>query len=295
MSTPAVIISGATSSIAHFLVPRLVATGYHVHALSRGTAPASGKVSWHQIQADGLHPALPKFEAPVALIHLAPLWTASELLSICAVCGVDRVIAFGSTSVFTKKNSSTPQEKVTAERLAQAEIALQKGCEKLGVRWVLLRPTLVYAPGMDKNLSRISALVRRFRLLPLIPPATGLRQPVHAEDLAVACTEILRLGAFNNRAYNVSGGETLTYREMVERLFVAAHVKPRVLWVPQSLARLAITTAQRISLLKDVSVDMLDRINLDLTFDHSAARHDFGFSPRKFSYDAPAMEARRQN
>lgn len=65
----------------------------------------------------------------------------------------------------------------------------------------------------------IVRFVRRWRFFPLMGQADGLRQPVHAEDVTTACVSALTMPAAANRTYNLSDGETLSYREMVCRVF----------------------------------------------------------------------------
>lgn len=92
--------------------------------------------------------------------------------------------------------------------------------------WVILRPTLIYGRGRDRNITVIARFIRRFGFFPVLGRATGLRQPVHAEDVALACHRALEAPAATNRAYNISGGETVTYREMVRRVFLALEGGP---------------------------------------------------------------------
>ena len=75
--------------------------------------------------------------------------------------------------------------------LEQGEDALRKWAELNRVQWVILRPTLIYGYGQDKNVSEIARFVRRFGFFPLIGKAQGLRQPVHADDVAEACKAAL--------------------------------------------------------------------------------------------------------
>ena len=65
-------------------------------------------------------------------------------------------------------------------------------------------------------------------LFPLDGQADGLRQPVHAEDVATACVSALTMPAEANRTYNLSDGETLSYREMVCRVFATVGKLPHL-------------------------------------------------------------------
>ncbi len=101
----------------------------------------------------------------------------------------------------------------------------------MGHAWVILRPTLIYGFGRDKNIAEMARFIRRFGFCPVLGKAAGLRQPIHAEDVAAACLAALQTPCAANRAYNISGGATLTYRDMVARVFSALDRRPRLLSV----------------------------------------------------------------
>jgi nucleoside-diphosphate-sugar epimerase len=65
----------------------------------------------------------------------------------------------------------------------------------------------------------LSRLIRRFGFKPLVGGGPGLRQPVHVEDLAIGAIAAASSPASVNKIYSVPGGETLTYRELVGRIF----------------------------------------------------------------------------
>ncbi len=100
-----------------------------------------------------------------------------------------------------------------------AEDELPARCEALGIAWTLFRPTLVYGCGRDGNITFIASCIRRFGFFPLAGGGRGLRQPVHAADLAQACADALDNPRTHAKAYNLSGGSTVTYRQMAEAVF----------------------------------------------------------------------------
>ncbi|MGC4099126.1 MAG: NAD-dependent epimerase/dehydratase family protein [Nitrospira sp.] len=199
-------------------------------------------------------------------------------------CGARRVVALSSTSLFVKNDSSNRKEQDTARRLADGESSVRAWAEAHSVQWVILRPTLIYGHGQDKNLTEILRFVRRYGFFPLLGKASGLRQPVHAEDVASACVSALTKPPEANRPYNLSGGETLSYRDMVGRVFIALGKLPHLVTVPRWLFRLAITILRLLPRYKHWTVEMAERMNRDLVFDHADATRDLGFSPRPFRF-----------
>ncbi len=200
--------------------------------------------------------------------------------------GARRVVVLSSTSRFTKDDSSDPEEQAVAHRLIDAELRVQAWAESLGVDCVILRPTLIYGRGRDKNISEIARFIRRFGFFPLFGKAHGLRQPIHAADVAGACLAALRAPCAVNRAYNISGGETLTYRDMVTRVFSSLGRRPRLLTVPLWGFRVAMVMLRRLPRYRQWSAAMAERMNRDLVFDHAEAARDLGFKPRAFELAA---------
>ncbi len=196
--------------------------------------------------------------------------------------GAKRVVALSSTSRYTKEDSNDAEEQAVARRLNDAEERVQAWAESHGVEWVILRPTLIYGLGRDKNIAEIARFIRRFGFFPLFGKAAGLRQPVHVQDVARACASALLAPDAANHAYNISGNEMLTYRDMVARVFVALNRRPRFFSVPLWAFRLAVTALRRMPRYRQWTTAMAERMNQDLVFDHTEAAQDLDFMPRAF-------------
>ncbi len=243
-------------------------------------APPSALASNHASNDSGLEPI-------ATLIHAAPIWLLPRLLPGLADAGLRRVVAFSSTSRFTKLDSASAAERDVARRLAEAEGAVALIGRERGIAWTIFRPTLIYGGGRDRNVSVIAGLVRRFGFVPVAGSARGLRQPVHASDLARAALSVLDDATTFGKAYDLAGGETLTYAEMVARIALGTGRKPRLVHLPPSALRMAIRLARLLPGLAHLSPEMADRMNEDLRFDDAPARRDFGYAPQGFVYPDP--------
>jgi nucleoside-diphosphate-sugar epimerase len=278
-----VVVAGASNPVGDFLLPKLMAAGCRVIALSRTDRTSSATDSGEQLmwrKAD-LTARLPAGVEANFLIHLAPLWLLPDRLSEFAACGIERLVALGSTSVYTKSTSADRAEFLVAQRLAQAESALAGRGRTLGVSWTVLRPTMIYGTGRDANIGAVEAFIRRFGFFPVAGDAAGLRAPVHAADVAAACLAALRVDAARNRAYDISGGEILTYRAMVARVFAAMNLAPRVLTLPPALMQ-ALAGAAALAGIPGINADLVRRMNRNQAFAHDEAARDLGYAPRKF-------------
>ena len=196
--------------------------------------------------------------------------------------GARRLVALSSTSRFTKVGSGDMAGNAVVAKLIESEARVQAWAEERGIEWVVLRPTLTYGLGRDKNISEIARFIRRFGFFPLLGRAHGLRQPIHAEDVAAACVTALQGPAAANRAYNISGGESLAYRDMVARVFTALGRPTRLVTVPLWAIRLSVAVLRCLPRSRHWSAAMTERMNRDLVFDHAEAARDLGCKPRGF-------------
>lgn len=215
-------------------------------------------------------------------ICLAPIWVLPAQFPLLSKYGARRIVALSSTSRFTKTESIDAGEQHTAQQLAEGETELQRWAEARQISWVILRPTLIYGYGRDKNIASVARFIRRWKCFPLLGKAQGKRQPIHAADVATASLQALRTGTVVNQSYNISGGETLTYREMVERVFKALKLKPRFVRIPLILFRVAVALIRFLPRFRHLTAGMAARMNADLVFDHFDAEQNFGFQPRPF-------------
>jgi nucleoside-diphosphate-sugar epimerase len=196
--------------------------------------------------------------------------------------GLRQIVALSSTSVHTKQASTDPQERALAARLRDAEALLIAWCASRGVRWTILRPTLIYDDAFGGALGRFVAIARRIGAVALPSDARGLRQPVHAADVAGAMRAALTHPGAGDRAYELPGGETLDYRRMVARTLAVAAPGARLLALSPRLFALAAPAARRLSALAALTPEVLARMREDLVFDAGPAARDLGHAPRRF-------------
>lgn len=216
-------------------------------------------------------------------ICAAPIWVLPEYFSLLEAYGASRVVVLSSTSRFTKEYSMELRDRVLAKRLSDAELEVEAWAVKRGVECIILRPTLIYGYGRDSNISEIANFINRFGFFLLLGKSNGLRQPIHVDDVATVCITALDCPCKSPSCYDIAGGERLSYREMVCRVFVAMGRKPKFLNVPLSIFKIIITFLRLFPRYRYLSNTMALRMNSDQTFDFSRAEDDLGFSPRGFA------------
>lgn len=204
---------------------------------------------------------------------------ADALPTICTR-SLQRIVLFTTSSISTKAHSSDPEVRAGIAAYARAERDVTTCCDRLGVRWTVLRPTIIYDEGKDNSLTRIARLIARFGFFPLCGRGLGLRQPVHAEDCAIAAVSAARSIKAENKTYALAGGETITYREMIGRIFDGMQRRRLIVPVPPPLWLGLFHLVQ--THFPGIKAEMGIRMAIDLTFDRSAAVADLDWHPRAF-------------
>jgi nucleoside-diphosphate-sugar epimerase len=276
---------GASNQVGACLVPALLAGGHQVTAMSRRPRPPwiaeSPDLDWRVHDLSGSEPG--SLPGNRAMIYLAPLEYVDRAIQCCP--GITRVVAFSSTSRLTKADSSSAAERRVAQGLAEGEDRVRSFCDRANISWTLLRPTIIYGAGLDRSLTRVANIMQRWRLFFLPARGVGLRQPVHAADLAAAAVSALQAPDCEGQCYELPGAETLSYLKMLGRIADSVRGQPRIIRVPGGLVRWAIPALNLLPGFRDLSPALFDRIDQDLVFDLDRAAADLGYQPRAFQPD----------
>jgi nucleoside-diphosphate-sugar epimerase len=272
------LVFGGSSQIGHFLLPRLLDRGASVTALSRHARPSQPRLRWLQ---GSLPDALPaELPQPAAILSFGPIGPfAAWLARVDFGSEPPRVIATSSMSAETKRDSGVPAERAVAQQLRDGEQALAAACARHGAPWTVLRPTLIYGAGLDKSLSPIARRAWRTRVFPL-PAGRGLRQPVHADDIALAVLAALDNPASAGRILPIGGGERLSAGEMFARVRQTLPHANLPLPVPGWLLH----AGQRVAPQK--LRGPLQRLDADLVADNGELERLLGIQPRPFRVEA---------
>lgn len=278
-----ILVTGARGVVGAPLIDKLSMAGGQFRTVSRTATKSS--VRWDMTtpldsttsdQLSGLK----------AVVHCAPIWLLPAHLDSLSSLGMSRLVVFSSTSASSKQSSSDPAEKLLARRFIEAEEAIRSYCEDRAIAATIFRPSMIYGHGRDQNVMHIARFIRRYGFAVVAGAGSGSRQPVHADDLVAAVLAVQDLTRTHGRVYELAGGEELSYRAMVERIFIAMDRVPRIVSVPVAILRLGFRVATAVRIF-DYTPSMATRMNMDLAYDFAAATRDFGYMPRAFLTDPP--------
>ncbi|WP_302174255.1 SDR family oxidoreductase [uncultured Hydrogenophaga sp.] len=153
----------------------------------------------------------------------------------------------------------------------EAEQGLQGLARETGLEVVVVRPPLVYGPGVRANFAALIRAVHRGWPLPLAS-VTGNRRSLVAldnlVDLLVTCADH---PAAAQQTFLVSDGDDLSTAELLLRMASALGRSPRLLPFPPALLRLGAATLGR----QAVVQRLLDNLQVDITH----TRQTLGWQP----------------
>lgn len=116
----------------------------------------------------------------------------------------------------------------------EMELEVMQTASALGIEAVILRPPLVYGPGMKGNPLRLMRLVARRRPIPLsVPPAR--RSVLYVGNLTQAILLALTTPSLGAGPYFVSDGAAPTTVELIEAMGAALGTRPRLLRVHRKI------------------------------------------------------------
>lgn len=273
------VIPGATSIVGRYLIKRLAKQGFTGVALTRSLNLPLEKLpigfSWQTMSTTDLFPD----NKPSILISLMPISALPSIL--LTIKNTKHLIALSTSSTAYKFDSSDKVERDLVFDVLEAEKKIQKLCKQKKIKCTIFRPTLIYDPGRDKNISAIAHFITRFKVFPVVSPGKGKRQPIHAEDVADAMVTALINNAAIGKVFDLPGGETLTYKEMVNRIFVSLDIKPFFIYMPLRFAKI-VFFVWKIITKTQYSPASLERMNRDLTFDIKPVTDAIGIKCRAF-------------
>ena len=300
-----VLVTGAAGLVGRVVCRHLLARGFAVRACLRYgeerplLTHLRGPIDFHYLGDIG---AKPDWEEPIegvdAIVHLAarvhltqdsaadPLGEyrrvnvggTERLAWIASQRGVRRLVFASSVKVngertlqrsFDEGDPSDPRDAYAVSKW-EAEEALRSVTAKTGLEIVIVRPPLVYGPGVRANFLRLMRLVDRGVPLPL-PDTKNRRSLIGVENLADFLALCVSHPGAANETFMVSDGEDVSTRELIARLARALGRPDRFLPVPEFAVRFA---ARLVG--KEAAVN---RLLGSLTVSSDKARQRLGWKP----------------
>jgi len=216
---------------------------------------------------------------PLAEYRRINVAATEHLARQAARSGVRRFVFLSSIKVngestgprpYSERDDPRPEDAYGISK-CEAEDALRAIGSATGMEIVILRPPLVYGPGVKGNFLQLLKAVAKGLPLPLAS-INNRRSLVYVGNLVDAIIACIRSPAATGRTFLVSDGEDLSTPEMIRRLAMAMGRSPRLLPCPPALLALPARLLGREAAFR--------RLSGSLAVDSSLLRKTLGWQPR---------------
>jgi uncharacterized protein YbjT (DUF2867 family) len=275
-----VLVTGGTGVIGHGVVKVLVERGHSVRLLSR-QADKDERASGDRVEAwkgDVSDSTSVRGSAAGcdAVLHIAGIAVEQPPEGT-----FDRVNVQGTINILTEAWASGVKRLVNlsslgAERGAsdyhKSKLAAEELVKSFEGNWTIVRPGNVYGPG-DEVISVLVKMVRSLPVMPMVGFGAEPFQPIWHEDLAEALVRILERDDLGNQTLEVTGTETTSMRDLVDRIREITGRGTAAIPVPATLVSAAVSVAGAVGV--DLPVDdnkltmLSERIMIDRTDDNA--------------------------
>lgn len=283
-----ILITGAAGEIGSRMVRWFCEQGHAVRALVLPGDPQAARLTEQAkvYEGDVTRPAsLPAAFAGVDVVyHLAAvlLGERAELfaavnvegtrnvVAAAAAAGVRHLIHVSSASVVYPNTTHYSRSKRQAEAIVTACSAVQ---------WTIVRPTLVYDGEGGLEFKLYADFVRRYPVVPLVAGGRAKKRPVHVANLLSGLLAMAGNPVTFGKTYNLSGGETVTLRELAELMLERRGRRKPMLPVPARLCAIAASLYGRLRQRPLLMEHTIAGLTQDADLDPTAAMQDLGYRP----------------
>ncbi len=295
-----VLVTGASGFVGQQLCAEMLKQGWHIKAALRAPHPLPGGVKPVMVGAidDGtdwtdalqgvdtvihlaarVHVMKDTASDPLAEFLKVNLYGTANLAQQAKQAGVKRLVYVSSIKVngectsemhpYTESDQADPQDPYGVSKW-QAEQALQRIAEETGLEIVIVRPPLVYGPGVKGNFISLLAAINRGIPLPLAG-ANNARSLVYVGNLVAALIACAQHPAAAGQTYLASDGADISTALLVEKIAHALGRKSRLFYFPPGLLRVAATVLGR--------AEQIDRLFGSLRVSDAKIRKELGWAP----------------
>jgi len=232
----ALVITGANGFVGNRLASHLTRQGFEVLALARGNDPLPllhrAKAVVHL--AARVHVVNEQSANSLADYRQVNVITTTNLARQAASAGVARFVFISSIKVngehtalgraFTEQDAPSPKD-AYGQSKHEAEIALRKVATETGIEVVIIRPPLVYGPGVKSNFALLMQAVIKGWPLPF-GAISNARSLVGIDNLVDFVHCCITHAEAANETFLVSDGNDLSIAQLINEIALAAGVKP---------------------------------------------------------------------
>ncbi len=203
--------------------------------------------------------------ATLNLAKQAAVSTVKRFIFISSI----KVNGEGQDTPYKETDQPAPQDDYAISKY-KAEQGLRAIASETGLEVIILRPPLVYGPGVGANFLRLLQAINNGWPLPL-GAVNNKRSLLYVENLADAIYTCIQHPMASGHTFLLSDKEDISTPELIRRIALSSHKPPHLWSIPNWLLR---TTAIIIGKTK-----LANRLTSSLTANCSQIEHQLNWSP----------------
>ncbi len=286
-----ILVTGGTGFIGQFLIRHLVEMGQPVRILLKPSMQSPRLARGVPIQAAvcslrderGLRAAMKDVDVIIHLAGAERLGSRSDLegvdidgtymvSQVAAQAGVQRMVFL----------SHLGADRASAYPVLKAKGIAENFLMQSGVSYTIFRSAPVYGPGdqFTTSLARLLRVSPGFFLMP--GKGDSLLQPLWVGDLAFCISLALENPDAANKVYTVGGGETFTFKDVVDMIMNVTGYHRRITPIGAAYLRMIALWVENIFRRFPISLFWLDYLSADRTCPLDTLPRLFGLIPARF-------------
>src|SRR6202521_4317284 len=158
---------------------------------------------------------------------------------------------------------------------------LEEAVRKSGIAHVILQPSVLFGDGAE-FIAALSRLARVSPVLPLLGGGKTRFQPLWVEDLVTCLVKCAKGDLLRNSSVPLGGSEYATFKEVLQTICDAMHVRRLMIPLPLPIARVQARLMAALLPNPPLTPGTLELFRFDNSTDLDAVDRHFGFHPRGF-------------
>ena len=273
-----VFVTGGTGFTGSYVVPLLLKNGFEVRCLYRPESDRSAlpqpEIGWALGDVADAQALSASMRGADALVNVASLGFghADSILRAAMEAGIQRAIFVSTTAIFTQLNAQSKTVRLAAEN----------AIESSGLKYTILRPTMIYGSPRDRNMWRLIHFMRVSPVIPIFGDGKSLQQPIYVGDVAQAILRCLCNHQTMGRSYDIAGKAPLSYNQVIDTIAKLLNKRVWKVHIPSVPVVASLKFFERLHIPFPLKAEQVLRLNENKSFSYEEATRDFGFHPFAF-------------
>jgi len=275
-------LTGGSGFLGRELYKQLKAEGHECVLLLRETSVPPDNAPCRRVDFKEGHAFKEALEGCEVLLHAVGVTNGSNevleevnkilttLLMTSLPDSIKRVVYISSAAAHMRKGP-----------YGMAKLRAEEEVKTCGREWVLLRPTMIYGPGDNKNLAMMVDWVTKRFFVPVLGGGKFKVQPVHVEDAAQACVAACTKEV-SGSTFNVCGPEQISLKTMLEELKQRSKSSCIFISVPLKPVQIFLSFWAWLFPTTSLPVKQVKELDKHEAFEYTETSQRLNYHPRRF-------------